>query len=129
MYCNLTAYGCYLSTFLTISKLISSPIQPLLRSSFTMVKFIYLFNNIKRGNYIMKIMFSNKIDIFKNKPNWKKQKFATVVTKLWHCDEIRRFDGTQNPVLQFLYYCSVRQRWASYFQSNFRWFDPLNGSK
>jgi hypothetical protein len=39
-------------------------------------------------------MFLNKIDICKNKPNWKKQKFVTVVTKLWHCDEIRRFDGT-----------------------------------
>jgi hypothetical protein len=38
-------------------------------------------------------MFLNKTDIFKNKPNWKKQKFVTVVTKLWHCDEIRRFDG------------------------------------
>ncbi len=94
MYCNLTAYGCYLSTFLTISKLIFSTIQPLLRCSFTMVNFFYLFNNIKRGNYIIKIMFLNKIDIFKNKPNWKKQKFVTVVTKLWHCDEIRRFDGT-----------------------------------
>ncbi len=34
------------------------------------------------------------MDICKNKPNWKKQKFVTVVTKLWHCDEIRRFDST-----------------------------------
>jgi hypothetical protein len=40
-------------------------------------------------------MFLNKIDICKNKPNWKKQKFVTVVTKLWHCDEIRRFDGSE----------------------------------
>jgi hypothetical protein len=42
----------------------------------------------------MKIMFLNKTDICKNKPNWKKQKFVTVVTKLWHCDEIRRLNGT-----------------------------------
>jgi hypothetical protein len=38
-------------------------------------------------------MFWNKADICKNKPNWKKQKFATVEMKLWHCDEIRRLDG------------------------------------
>ncbi len=42
----------------------------------------------------MKIVFLNKIRIFINKANRMTLKFATVVTKLWHRDEIRRFDGS-----------------------------------